>query len=79
MSEYWWGNIVPAKHHLMKGNELDRVQVYRPLAKHPLTDEIMSMSRLLAVRAPLIWKDVKSPGLESDKHLQEKLELFYSL
>ncbi|KAG0558277.1 hypothetical protein KC19_10G015300 [Ceratodon purpureus] len=77
MSEYWWGNIVPARHHLQKGEELDRVQAYRPQAKHPLTDEIMSMSRLLAVRAPLIWKDVKTPALGSDQHLREKLELFY--
>lgn len=76
MSEYWWGNVVPAKHHLQKGSELERVQVYRPQAKHPLTDEIVSMSRLLAVRAPLIWKDVPRG---SDKHLQQKLELFYSL
>jgi hypothetical protein len=77
MSEYWWGHVVPARHHLQKGNELDRVQKYRPQAKHPLTDEIVSMSRLLAVRAPLIWKDVKSPAFGSDQHLQEKLELFY--
>lgn len=77
MSEYWWGNVVPARHHLQKGNELDRVQVFRPQPKHPLTDEIVSMSRLLAVRAPLIWKDVKSPALGSDQHLREKLELFY--
>lgn len=78
MSEYWWGSIVPARHLLMKGNESDRVEAYRPQAKHPLTDEIVSMSRLLAVRAPLIWKDVKGPGSESEELLKEKLELFYS-
>lgn len=28
MSEYWWGSIVFVRYFLMKGNELDRVEVY---------------------------------------------------
>lgn len=78
MSEYWWGHIVPAKHHLQRGVELERVKVHKPQASHQLTDEVVTMSRLLAARAPLVWKDVYA-GPNAGTCLEDRLQAFYSL
>ena len=78
MSEYWWGNVIPAKHHIMNGLELERVKIYRPTVAHPLTDKVVNMSRLLAARAPLVWKDFH-PGSRPEIHQNERLQIFYSL
>lgn len=77
MSEYWWGNVVPAKHLLMDGKELETIKGLRPAASHPLTDTVVTKSRLLAAQAPLVWRDIGSQRLNAED-IKIRLQDFYS-
>jgi putative phage-type endonuclease len=77
MSEYWWGNVVPAKHLLMDGKELETIKGLRPAASHPLTDTVVTKSRLLAAQAPRVWRDIGSQRLNSED-IKIRLQDFYS-
>ncbi|BFI25296.1 hypothetical protein MPTK2_1g19780 [Marchantia polymorpha subsp. ruderalis] len=59
MSELWWGHIVPASVALKKGKSIADVQVFRPSEAHAGTANIVQMSRDLARKSPMIWREHK--------------------
>ncbi|KAG6548335.1 hypothetical protein Mapa_010114 [Marchantia paleacea] len=59
MSELWWGHIVPASVALKNGKSIADIQVFRPTEAHAGTSNIVQMSRDLARKSPMIWREHK--------------------
>ncbi|KAL2650725.1 hypothetical protein R1flu_018853 [Riccia fluitans] len=57
MSELWWGHIVPASIALKKGKSVADVQIFRPSDSHAGTAQIVQMSRDLAKKSSMIWRE----------------------
>lgn len=57
LSDFWWANVIPAKQSLLLQKNIN-VNVYRPSGLHRLTTEIVQESRALAMKAPVVWKDL---------------------
>ncbi|KAL3700916.1 hypothetical protein R1sor_018938 [Riccia sorocarpa] len=70
MSELWWGHIVPASIALKKGKSVADVQIFRPSDNHAGTAQIVQMSRDLARKSPMIWREHKG-----DMYLPEVEEI----
>ncbi|KAJ7297013.1 hypothetical protein O6H91_Y085400 [Diphasiastrum complanatum] len=49
MSEFWWGNVIPARHAQLNGKETDELNVFRPAALHPWTGKREREKRMYAV------------------------------
>ncbi|MCO5593815.1 hypothetical protein L7F22_047833 [Adiantum nelumboides] len=56
LSDFWWANVVPAKQALLLQKNV-HVSIFRPVGLHRLTTDIVRESRVLAMQAPVIWKD----------------------
>lgn len=57
LGDFWWANVVPAKQNLLLQKNVD-VNIYRPVHPHQLTNSIMQESRTLAMKTPLVWKEL---------------------
>ncbi|KAJ7561838.1 hypothetical protein O6H91_03G043400 [Diphasiastrum complanatum] len=72
ISEFWWGNVIPARHALSNGKETDELSVFKPAALHPWTGKVVERSQKLASRCPLVCRDIKG-SIQKYIHLSSKL------
>jgi uracil-DNA glycosylase len=52
LSDFWWQSLVPAKHALAAGKDVER---YRPAAEHPLCAELKKRSKDIANASKTTW------------------------
>ena len=52
LSDFWWQNVVPGKHALAAGGDVEK---YRPSAEHPMCQELKRRSRVIADASQTTW------------------------
>ncbi|KAK8933656.1 hypothetical protein KSP39_PZI015662 [Platanthera zijinensis] len=57
LRDFWWGSVVPARQAVAAEGEAAAMS-YEPEARHELTGRMIGMSKKLAEKVAMVWRDV---------------------